>query len=345
MKSYKLACEILSPIHIGAGHEMTPLDYILKDSVLHKISFEKFVLSMQDTQRSLFETLIAKGNLVDIRKYVSDHFRQDADVLYSVKVSQSVSDLYKTKMDNIQNQLLINQFIRTQGEVCPLLPGSSVKGAIRTAVISEQAKRDRQPRPTTPKEEKEFEARVLGYKDAKDDPFRAIKVRDVMLHNDHIIVREVRNMSKSKKDSALHANMMQMICEISGARMTGQSIIFETGLSVDDALISTYYLSKALSVNEIINACRVFYRDKMEKEHEKFYANTEAQIFSQQLLDTPLDDSSFFLRIGRFSGVESVTIDEYRNPRPPQSKSWKSTKNLVEGLYPMGWVKATLVNP
>ncbi|MGA2782864.1 MAG: type III-A CRISPR-associated RAMP protein Csm5 [Smithella sp.] len=345
MRTYKLSCEILSPIHIGAGHELSPLDYIIKDSVLHKISFEKFVLSMDDNQRAMFEKLIEKGNLVDIRKYVSDHFKGDTDMLYSVKVSPQVGKLYSTKLEDIQNQLIINPFIRTQGEVAPLIPGSSLKGAIRTAVVSEQAKRDRPPKPTTPREEYEFEARVLLNKDAKDDPFRAIKVRDVLMQNAQFVVREIKNMSRAKQGRVLKANSIQMICEVSGSRMTGQPIAFETGFLIDDALISTHFLSKALSVNEIIHACKVFYRDKMEKEHKKFYADTEAQVISRQILDMPLDDNSFFLRVGRFSGVESVTIDEYRNPRPPQGKGWGDTRNLAEGLYPMGWIKATLVNP
>jgi hypothetical protein len=152
-------------------------------------------------------------------------------------------------------------------------------------------------------------------------------------------------MSRAKQGRVLKANSIQMICEVSGSRMTGQSVVFETALSIDDALISTKFLSKALSDSEIINACKVFYHDKMEKEYKKFYADTEAQVFSRQILDMPLDDNSFFLRVGRFSGVESVTLDEYRNPRPPQGKGWGDTRNLAEGLYPMGWIKATLDNP
>jgi hypothetical protein len=46
------------------------------------------------------------------------------------------------------------------------------------------------------------------------------------------------------------------------------------------------------------------------------------------------------MRLGRFSGVESVTLDNYRNPKPPGGKTiWGTSRNLTEGLYPMGWVK------
>ncbi len=49
MKKYKFHCEILSPVHIGSGREIEPLDYIIENGRLYKISFEKFVISMNDT--------------------------------------------------------------------------------------------------------------------------------------------------------------------------------------------------------------------------------------------------------------------------------------------------------
>jgi CRISPR-associated protein Csm5 len=342
MKTYKLKCEVLSPVHIGSGREIDPLDYVVEAGVLYKVSFEKFVSSMDEPRRQQFESLIENGNLVSIRRYVSDNFKKGTDVVYSVLVSPQVDNLYKQKLSDIQNQLIVNPFIRTQGGALPFFPGSTIKGAIRTAVVSEYAGQSSLPKPTTMKEEYEFEGRVLGYRDGKDDPFRAVKIRDALLKNDDFIVREVNNVTRNR-NGGLQSNEIQMICEVSHSQISGKGVVFETELSVDDDLISTKFLNKALTFEKITDSCKRFYRDKLEKEHSKFYKNSEVKFFSEQLLNTPLDGGSFLLRMGRFSGVESVTIDNYRNPRPPGRKGWGSSRNLVEGIFPMGWVKITIV--
>jgi CRISPR-associated protein Csm5 len=341
MKTYRLKCEILSPLHIGTGHELTPLDYVIKEGTLHKISFEKYVLAMDDAERGRFERLIEEGNLARLRQHVSERMKR-GDAVYSVEVAAPVQALYALKVGDVQNQLIVAPFVRTGEAAVPFLPGSSVKGAIRTAVISDLAKTSGLPRPKDSKEEYAFESQVLGYKDGKDDPFRAIKLSNVPLKHDVTIVREVRNLSK-KRDGGLQANDIQMICETTHSRVSGKEVTFDTQISIDETLIATRIFSKAFTLEQIVTACREFYRDKMEKEHQKFYKNSSVSQWSQRLLDTPLGGQAFLLRLGRFSGVESVTLDNYRNPRPPGDKGWGSSRNLAEGIYPMGWIMATVV--
>lgn len=342
MKTFKLQCEILSPIHIGAGNEIDPLNYIIKERRMFKISFEHFIASMDAANRTTFEKLIDKGNLVEIRKYVAENVSDEKDALYSTEVAPNIERLYKAKINDIQNQLLIFPFIRTEGETVPLIPGSSLKGAVRTAVINDLAKNSKLPSPKDVKEEYSFESQVLGYKDGKDDPFRGIKIRDNSLKKDDTIIREVKNVSK-KKGGSLEANNIQIICEVSHSSVTGKTIGFDTELLIDEELFATRFLSKTFNIEQIINSCKAFYKDKMEHEHKKFYKNSSVEKMSDQLLGMPEDKNTFLLRIGRFSGVESVTLDNYRNPKPPGNKAvWGTSRNLTEGLYPMGWVKVTV---
>ncbi len=340
MKTHKLSCEILSPIHIGSGREIDPLSYIIKGERLYKISFERFVAGINDTERLKLEELIDRGDLLIIREYVLEHIDTYRQSFYSVAVNPHVIETYHSKKGDIRNQLLISPFIRTEGEAKPLVPGSSLKGAIRTAVISELAKKKNLPEPKSVRDEYAFESKVLGYKDAKNDPFRGLKIRDKCLEKGATIIREIQNVSKTN-GRALKANNIQMICEITHSDITGKFVEFQTEIIFDEELFSTEFLSTSLTREQIVKSCTEFYRDKMEDEHQKFYENTEAENVSKKLLDTTLDQNSFLLRIGRFSGVESVTLDRYRNPKPPgKKKSWGNTRNLAEGIYPMGWVKA-----
>ncbi len=84
MNSFKLKCEILAPIHIGPGHEIDPSSYIITNSKLNKISFENFIVSMDDAQRERFEILINKGDLIEIRKYVTENINKDRDIIYYI---------------------------------------------------------------------------------------------------------------------------------------------------------------------------------------------------------------------------------------------------------------------
>lgn len=342
MRILKLQCEIVTPIHIGSGSEIDPFKYVIKDGYLYEICFEKFIANLTERERSAFETMIDTGDIVKLREYIINNADTQKHSLYSMEVSDGISSLYHSRKADIQNQLLINPFIRTEGKTKPFIPGSSVKGAIRTAIISELARKKRIPKPRDFREENVFEAKVLGYKDVKNDPFRAVKIRDALLNNDNTIVRDIRNVSKTN-GNLLKANKIQIICELTHSSITGHAISFETDLLIDDALYSTRFLGKSLTKEQIVASCTMFYRDKMENEHKKFYQNTEAEICSTQLLNTPLDENSFLLRLGRFSSVESVTLDNYRNPRPPGNKTvWGTTRNLAEGIYPMGWLRVNI---
>ncbi len=339
MKNYKLHCEILSPVHIGSGSVIEPLDYIIENGRLYKISFEKLVISMDEVERNKFEELIDNGNLVDVRKYITGNINKNKGYIYSLEVSYKIEDIYKSKLSDIQNQLLMSPFIRTAGEIIPFIPGSSFKGAVRTAIINSFAKDSKLPKPKGPKEEYLFESKVMAYKDGKDDPFRGIRIRDASLSINDTIIRDVINVSR-KKGSDLKLNSIQNICEVTNSAITGKAVEFTTELSFDDDLFGTKFLSRSLTIEELIKSCNEFYKEKMKYEHNKFFKNSEVEKISEQLLGTIEGENTFLMRFGRFSGVESVTLDKYRNPRPPGNKSvWGKSRNLVEGLYPMGWIK------
>jgi CRISPR-associated protein Csm5 len=341
MGKYRLQCEILSPVHIGAGDEIDPLDYIIDGGRLYRIAFEKFVMAMTDVERSRFEALLNKGDLIGVREYIVAHVDKVRSSRYSIEVSKQVENLYKSKLGHPQNQLRICPFTRSPGEYKAFIPGSSIKGAIRTAIVSEIAKTSRLPKPRSPEEEREFESKVLGYKDAKSDPFRAVKVGDESLKKEDLTVREVKNVLK-KKEGGLASNEIQLMFEVSHSSITGKEVRFDTAISIDEGLLNTKFLGRAIGFEEIARSCKDFYTEKMENEHKKFYKGSEVEPFSNHLLNTPTDKGSFIIRLGRFCGVESVTLDDYRNPRPPGNKTvWGTSRNLAEGLYPMGWVKVT----
>lgn len=339
----KLKCEILSPIHIGTGSQLDPMNYVIKGEMLYVYSLDRFIGELDDKQRTDLERILDSGNIVELRKYVSDRITPENSDNYSVRVLPNMATLYKEKINDIQNQLLINPFMRTGLKPMPFIPGSSIKGAIRTALVSELALKSNLPKPRNYKEEFQFEPKVLKYRDAKEDPFRGLKIKDVLLKNEDTFICKVQNCSRKEK-GGLTFNDIQLICEVTNSTVSGKTIEFDMQLSFDDKLFSTKFLSNKLSKEQIIQSCNNFYKPKMQEEHDKFYRRSDIEGFSKKIMDTSLDSNSFFLRVGRFSGVECVTLDKYRNPRPPRNKTiWGTSRNLADGTYPMGWLKATFI--
>lgn len=343
MNINKLKCEILSPLHIGTSSQLDPMNYVIKEEMLYIYSLDRFIGELDDKQKADLEKILDTGNIVELREFVSDRINHKNTDNCSVRVLPNIAELYKEKINDIHNQLLINPFIRTGIDPQPLIPGSSIKGAIRTALVSELAVKSNLPKPRDYRDEIQFETRVLKYRDAKEDPFRGFKIKDALLGRDDTFICKVQNCSRKTKDG-LSFNDIQLICEITNSTLSGKTIEFELEISLDDKLYSTKFLSTRLSKDQIIQSCNNFYMPKMQEEHDKFYSRSEIETFSKKILDTTLDSNSFFLRVGRFSGVECVTLDKYRNPRPPRNKTiWGTSRNLADGKYPMGWIKATFI--
>ncbi|GAF99069.1 unnamed protein product, partial [marine sediment metagenome] len=167
-------------------------------------------------------------------------------------------------------------------------------------------------------------------------------ITDGILAPDSTIISQVRNVTKDRSGN-LQPNNIQLICEVTYSRVSGKSIEFESKLTIDSNLFSTNYLSRSFAIEQIGEACNSFYKDKLRMEDEKFYNTSAISDISNSLLKEEVGNDSFLIRLGRFSGVESVTIDNYRNPRPPGKKGiWGTSRNLVEMKYPLGWIKISV---
>lgn len=343
MKTIRLHCQILSPIHIGTNLEIDPLQYVVQDGKFYRFSLDRFVSSLGDQEREQFESLIEKSDLVLLRNYMADRINIERDTIYSVDVSPEVAHQYKGKFNDIRNRLLIQQFIRTQNQKTPFFPGSSIKGAIRTAVVNQLAQGTNLSQPRNFKEELQFESSVMRYKDPKSDPFRGIKIRDAQFSNDDMQIAFIKNMAKNDYGH-IRPTGVSMVCETTNSGLSKPNISFTTNLIYDEQLFASGTINKTVNTELIVESCQNFYLQKLEMEHANFYKGNEVESASNQLLSETFDSDSFPLRVGRFSGVESVTLDGYRNPRPPgRNKGWGKTRNLAHGNLPMGWIKVTMI--
>lgn len=115
--------KIKSPIHIGNGDKLTKFDYLVEGKSLTVLNFDKLVSLVYKDEKSINLLLnsVEKGeglNFFLVKKYID-----------KIKKYTIIADFEKF---NINKE--IHTFIKTSGYK-PYIPGSEIKGAVRTAIL------------------------------------------------------------------------------------------------------------------------------------------------------------------------------------------------------------------
>lgn len=342
--------QILSPVHIGTGYEIPPYEYVVKGEFFHRIDLSGFLSSFTPAMRTAFDKAINDTNPTFVRKFIADNIDLNKFTLYKCIVQEDFEDAYESKMNDVRNQLLVNEMPRQLNDYRAYIPGSSIKGAIRTAVVSELAKENNVQ---SVQNERYFENDLFGYKDAKEDPFRCIKISDAPLENNSktfISGAVIFNPHKDKDPS------VQMFCEQLFNLLDEEPEIFANGeFASDDNLAQKQYDSRdgrryAVSLDidpvKVIKSCKAFYQPKIQEEFDKFYKGSEHEEYNQPLLDVKFAENEFPIRLGHYSHCECTTVDNLRRPKTRNDRNNKpfpsgTTRTLSRGV-PFGWVKVSL---
>ncbi len=182
LKTYRLALTPLSPIHIGCGEDFEPTNYVIDDGVLYGFDPSRAVLT--DLQKGKLMDAANKASLLAIQRFFKDNaksFMAQADVL--IPVSKGVAEVYDRSVgratnieasgNQVFNRLFIERTIHTGRLSQPYIPGSSLKGAIRTAMLDALNREQRVMR------NEDVESRLFKG-DFGTSPLRLLKVADLM---------------------------------------------------------------------------------------------------------------------------------------------------------------------
>jgi len=317
-------------------------------------------------ERSEFSSLAELADIIGLRRLISRVQNAERYALWKADITRTAIRLYNSKIDDPRAQLIINPAMRDPYSSSPLIPGSSIKGAIRTAIVSELAKTPEvnpQLRKLKGKKLKEqAEPEILKYgkfdrrrnrytKNLNRDPFRAVKVADAMIPKGSTVFARVHNYRPKAETKVAGFNM---IYEFMVSR--AEPITFETIMKIDEKLFSKMaqeYMKTSrhvrLDLKSIINHINSFYKKAFEDEREKFWEQASGLSLGNSTLFIGAIESAFenysgpdmcVLRVGRFSQVEFVTIDNFRKPIGRRGK-WGNSRMLVEigrFLIPAGWL-------
>jgi CRISPR-associated protein Csm5 len=350
---YNFALTPLTPIHVGTGETISPFEYLLREPVggdqayLFRFDPQKVMARLSREKPNRAEEIVKMEDYRRAALALQEEVDVDLDVIYRTPAG-AIADLYFEKRSNPENQLLVHTMQRNPRSGAAIIPGSSLKGAVRTALLAEKlpskpVKRSRVP----------SEGDFVGWTDPKEDPFRALKIADSIFPSEaRDFVAEVCIYSRKKNT----LNSIQMIFEqLDGVEAWSPDQ--DPGVcqaSIDDHLSGTppiYHggrnpwrgMAFSIDMEEIAAACNRFYGKRLREENRTFFRHARGSVVQEargcfdrlEGFVENLPANTFIVRLGRFSHFECVTLD---GGRASSRVLHGASRSLSNGTFPLGWL-------
>lgn len=350
----KVRLEVTTPVHISSGKDILSHEYVIKDNIFYRFSLQKFVKGLSASDRESFLKEIAKDNKPFyirrfIHSFVLDHMD---DILFDYRAEVSkkggevdgrfvenlISSIYDQnfKGNSFQgsNSLIIKEFVGVHGK--KYIPGSSIKGAIRTALINEIFSKD-------------YSLLTSGGSNIPNDYFKDLIITDSNLFNEGLFITAINRTSKNNFVEALKEGTS---CEFMIKIRSDKHFKKDDMIKAMNAYAIkelNYYIPRLMDVNNML----LKKSTKMhQKKHEKncTIINQFENILS---LVKGCRDDEFYMNLGFGGGAIFKTVEESVSNRKRLFTSRMDklglgsleiprTCSLIEGSV-MGWVKCKII--
>jgi len=370
MKRYQFILRPLTAVHIGTGEAVSPLEYALFSSksgerLFAVFSPEKIVESLSEAGIKQFSTLCSSNKFIELRQFLSEMAKMPS-FLYVCSVSQQFESEFDKRKDDSNNALEVDTIYRSVN-YAPVIPGSSIKGALRTALLNRRAGmiagsalEDAAIEATRSRFDKKFQSKAMPFFSPNDDPMRALAVGDCTFSRKG--TQLVGNMVMYHLSSAYpdpFSNKAALFAEIlKGELITEYPIESSSDVIIHDELSSAIIpqnsralekrigqklYTEPISIDEVIDACDTFYNRVFNSEYNKIIKSSDELVKRgadalAHRIDKMQEKGEYLIRIGRWSHIEAVTVEGYRKPKT--SKGYGKTRTLLEfndNYYLMGW--------
>jgi CRISPR-associated protein Csm5 len=387
LESYRLDITPLSPLHLGTGESYNPTGYVIDDGTLFAFTVEDAMAACTLDDRKTLLSLVSRRDPLQVLLGVQRFFFERRDRLIArsshfIPVRKANEDFYKRRVGSetnpgVGNLLDIDRTAYDPVTSRPILPGSGIKGAIRTTLLDginlgrplQAVERDPKKGNAT------LQQRLFGYQagNFELDPMRLVQIGDACLRPDADMATEIRFALNRKKKRILRdgrevssqaqsKNLFQVLetvrplmprafqCRLNLQLMSGLPEAMSGNLPRADLRWSTPAIARS---------CHKFYFDRFHKEakilEERGFSDpkwmkhvNDLLLAEKQRID---QGGAFLVRIGRHSGAESVTLNGVRDIRIMQGRDRQDTHeteaktlwlagddpNAPNNLLPFGW--------
>jgi len=176
LNNYNCTLEILTPLHIGAGEEknwIRGIDYVIRQNLMYVLDKASIYQDADEKEQATYLEHIAKGKFSELEKFIKETYQLKD---YSQKTKIPIFANPGTEINTL------NTLIRN-GLNQPYIPGSSIKGAIRSALIYYLAKERKIPIPLD-KNNRQRPDTLLGSFSSSIGRF--IRISDAVLKNTEV---------------------------------------------------------------------------------------------------------------------------------------------------------------
>lgn len=111
-RKWNVKGKTMLPVHVGAGQENTvdPLEYVVKDGMFYRVDIEGMLKSDQDFAEKFVKASESRDQILSLKKCIHDSFNPSIreQWVHRAHVSKSFNDMYKKKLFDLNNQLLVH---------------------------------------------------------------------------------------------------------------------------------------------------------------------------------------------------------------------------------------------
>lgn len=382
----KVRLHVISPIHIGCDEVYEPTSFRIDEQKKKLIQFDplEFIKSLSSQDRQKFAEICMQGTIsslvciyefisgkqvkgreIDIAQELISHYKQVIDLPTYGRDSEK-------KIMQELNQFTISRTAYNPHNNLPYIPGSSLKGSLRSAYLSAKAQEqgikecwkryyqedlrdDGRAYKFIIKEHiaKKFEKDLLKG-ELSTDPFRMVKVSD-FLPAENLKTKIIYAINRKKEKSNSKTKGVTQIFEV-----IQPGAIFEGLINVDSPEKESN-IKNPINIEKLLESTHKFYASNLNQEkkilNNAFGIKHQADILANSKFQDKFEKSAFLVRIGRHSGAEAVTIEGNRLIRIMRGKNkegrmqyeYKSYSTTIwlasesprpksnVGLLPFGW--------
>ena len=362
IKHYKIKLHTLSQIHIGSGEVYDPTQFVINEDGMCVFKRDDFIISMSENQlEELSKLSLDSKKPVSVFRFFRDKFDKTKVKHRVIKVSKDLRDAYQnlcnsgTLDKSVINQFELKRTIFNPINGMPYIPGSSLKGCIKTFWMSEQNKL--QAKIKNESNIGKLENSILKGNYGKD-PFRFVKVSDlypvVEDNNEEALTEIVYAVMIPKKADKKARSELTVALEV-----IKKGVVFKGTISIDDQdELPSRQAVQIAGIETLMKASKEYYAKKMLNENDLLgklgaLKPGEKMFEINEELRGKLYKPSFFVRLGHHSSAEFITIDDNRKIKisPPRVKEkvfadsatiiWLSSKikkpQGQKGMKPFGW--------
>ena len=382
MSKLKFAIRLtaLSPIHIGCDEEYSPPYFYVLGTTRRvegnrtteipprMVTVDHSQILQNVTQKEIKRLFPPGDTLPNLRNIseLQDLLREKKVKGRDIEVSNEFYDHYQTvknalSQNNLQiiNQFLINRTSFQSISQLPYIPGSSLKGSIRTGYLN--LLRTQTNGSLERMSNQAVQKTLLSMERIENDPFRSVRISDL---NPAISSQSGNPLVKTKIGYSVSWKKGRVPNNRPGPPILTETIkdmsIFVGELDLD--ITSNQYIAKQIKAEVLFPSIHNFYLKRLQEEEREVFQNghpIRAKIMqyeeqTKNKLGTFSQTNQKFvslIRLGRFGGAESITLDGLRSikimrggGRTPDYLDHSTTRAQFfenksgEGIgYPFGW--------